>query len=311
MHLPETLITSIKSDRVIPFVGAGVSMAVRRKSGSDSLFPSWHQLLNNAAERLEKENKAEYGELVRSLLKITPAEYLTAAKYAQEGLGAIWFQFLKEQFDHPYEDALQESLELAKKIWLINSQLIITTNYDRVLKWASPKNNDLAIWDIEAPAEQVELLKQRSTRPVLWHLHGQIDNAAGLILTPDGYQKLYPSDNAETRFKAALHTFRSLIASHSLLFVGFSLEDQAIGTELKAVNEYFQGSAGPHYILIHKKKVEYFRTLKLPNIETVSFEDYQNDLTNILTEITNFKNDEGASRGTPTLNSPRTKKHAW
>jgi len=45
---------------------------------------------------------------------------------------------------------------------------------------------------INAPAEQAEYLRRGELRaPTVWHLHGHIDNAAELILTPNGYASLY------------------------------------------------------------------------------------------------------------------------
>src|SRR3954469_16174795 len=78
---------------------------------------------------------------------------------------------------------------------------------------------------INAPAEQAEYLRRGELRaPTVWHLHGHIDNAAELILTPDGYASLYPAaGETEPRHQAALETLRHLLASRSFLFVGFSL----------------------------------------------------------------------------------------
>src|SRR5712691_10324440 len=252
MAIPRTLEERLGSGKIVPFVGAGVSMAVRNKETDSHLFPSWKQLLERAAQRLEEEQKEAESQLVRSLLAIAKPDYLEAARRARDGLGgAVWVEFLKEQLDRPWERVNDGSLSLARAIWKLGSQLLITTNYDRVLHWACSQPNDYRSWDIEAPAEQVGALRTGVQHPTIWYLHGRIDNAANLILTPDGYRHLYPeAGEAENRYRAALATLRTLLASHSLLFRGFSLDDAYFGMQLRDVHEIFRGVPGPHYALV-------------------------------------------------------------
>jgi hypothetical protein len=44
VQIPQTLAEQLRRGRVVPFVGAGVSMAVRGADGK-GLFPSWGELL--------------------------------------------------------------------------------------------------------------------------------------------------------------------------------------------------------------------------------------------------------------------------
>ena len=275
MAIPRTLEERLRSGKIVPFVGAGVSMAVRNKETDAPLFPSWKQLLERAAQRLEEEEKGADAQLVRSLLAIAKPDYLEAARRARDGLGsAVWVEFLKEQLDRLWEHVNDESLNLARAVWKLGSQLVITTNYDRVLHWACPQPNNYRSWDIEAPAEQVRALRTGVQHPTIWYLHGRIDNAANLILTPDGYRHLYPeAGEAENRYRAALATLRTLLASHSLLFIGFSLDDAYFGLQLHDVHEIFHGVPGPHYALVRAADEERVRALNWP-VELVPFTDF-------------------------------------
>ena len=283
MDIPKTLKDSLSKARVIPFIGAGVSMAVKQRGTLEPLFPSWKALLQRAAARLDAEQKANYANLVRAHLDLDEPDYLEAAKYARKALGPVWFDFLKEQLDHRRERADDESLRLAEAIWKLGSSLLITTNYDRVLHWTCPQRDDLSMWDIEAPAEQGEALREGLTRPTVWHLHGYINNAANLILTPDGYSRLYPEEG-EGKYRAALATLKSFLSSHTFIFVGFSLDDQHFGMQLKEINEIFQGSTGPHYVLAHKTQCDRIRTLGL-SVIPVPFDDYGGPMLNLLAEL--------------------------
>lgn len=265
MSPPKELEKRLRQGKVIPFVGAGVSMAVRDRSGNP-LFPSWKALLMKAAQRLEEEKDPRLiAPVVRALLNTMPPDYLEAARRVQSGLEANWYRFLKDELDHPFAVLDLESLTLARKVWDLGSRLVITTNYDRVLHWSCPWTTDLRSWDIEAPAEQVEALANNTRWPTVWHLHGHIDNASNIILTPNGYSQLYPSTrDVEPKYQAALKTLQFFLSTHSFLFIGYSLDDNQLGLQLKGINTVFAGASGPHYALIREADVAAVRSLHLP-----------------------------------------------
>ncbi|HEY8097327.1 MAG TPA: hypothetical protein VIE65_14700, partial [Methylobacter sp.] len=80
MHIPQQLEESLKQGKVIPFIGAGVSMAVLDQSGV-MLFPSWNALLMAAAEQLKDAIKPDDAALIGSL--VNKNRLLDAAKEAQ------------------------------------------------------------------------------------------------------------------------------------------------------------------------------------------------------------------------------------
>jgi tetratricopeptide (TPR) repeat protein len=285
MIIPDALERSLLSGKVIPFVGAGVSMAVKRKDTEHRVFPSWRELLERAADRLRSEHKDSYAKAVQSLVELNkPDEYLSAAKFAKEQLGQVWFPFLNEQLNPSRELVDDNSLSLARSIWTLGSRLVITTNYDRVLHWACPQFNDLSTWDIEAPAEQVQTLRQQLGHPTVWHLHGHINNAANLILTPDGYSLLYSETKGiEVKYSAALTTLRTLLSTHSFLFIGFSLDDLHFIRQLNDVHEVFRGATGPHYVLMREVDADRI-TGKLP-VEVLTFKEFGQPLLDLVQEM--------------------------
>lgn len=285
MKIPRSLEEGLRDGRVIPFVGAGVSMAVER-AGGGRIFPGWKQLLLDGAAYLEQEGKS--ADVVRALVEDDPPDYLQAAKKLRDKLGPLWGVFLKDAIDVSRSEVADGSLALAQAVWRLGSRLVITTNYDQVLRWSCPESgrDDLKIWDVNAPAELADYLRRGEVKaPTVWHLHGHIDNAAGLILTPDGYATLYPAaGEAEPRHQAALETLRHLLASRSFLFVGFSLDDEHFGVELQRMLDTFEGFGGPHYALVHQRDVERLRRLER-SVEPVVFEDFGAPLLELLGEL--------------------------
>jgi len=280
--IPQQLKESLQKGLAIPFVGAGVSMSVKDKDGN-ALFPSWKSLLELAAIRLEEaDNKPDEANIVKGFVKTN--RLLDAAKEAKQALAANWFDFLKQQFDHSEKNVAQDSLELARATWQLGSKLIITSNYDHVLRWACPHVHDLEQWDIEAPVEQRELLRNGVNKPTVWHLHGRIDNAADIILTPDGYSKLYAEGTIEHKYQAALKILQSQLSSRSFIFIGFSLADEDFVQQIQSLADIFQGAAGPHYVLLPEAQRAHFKK-PADCIEPIYFADFGAPQLALLNEL--------------------------
>lgn len=255
-------------------------MAVQRHDGT-RMFPSWKQLLLSAADRLQQETKGKEAAAIRALLELDEPDYLYAAQQARKALGAVWYEYLANQIDLSRADVADDSLALAQAIWELNSQLVLTTNYDRVLRWACPQSGDLQEWDIDAVAEQAQFLRQGVKRPTVWHLHGHIGNKTNLILTPDGYERLYHDDAMKGKHPAALQTLRSNLAAYSFLFVGFSLDDEHFGAQLKAISDVYDGATGPHYALVKEAYQASFKK-DHPEIGVIPFADFGEPLVQVV-----------------------------
>lgn len=270
MRIPQQFEESLKQGKVIPFVGAGVSMAVLNQL-SAPLFPSWKALLMAATERLKEEMKPDDAVLVGSL--VNKDRLLDAAKEAQLALGTNWHTFLKSQLDKTSDQAQDASLELARLVWQLGSDLVVTTNYDNVLHWTCPRMSDLDKWNIEATAEQCSLLRDGVKKPTIWHLHGHIGDSANIILTPDGYQRLYANDPSENRYKAAIQTLHHQLASRSFLFIGFSFADEDFANQLRILEDVYKDATGPHYVLLPEAQRGHFKS-PTSAIEPVFFNNF-------------------------------------
>ena len=273
-QIPPALKAALQQGKLIPFVGAGVSMSVLKKdavSPTDSLFPSWGNLLRNGAEKVETNQKA----FINATLDLDEDDcYLEAAKKLKQYLGNNkWNVFLKEQLEFKKSSCDLSSLITAKNIWLLNCPLIITTNYDKVLDWSCPqqKLDDLQHWDIEATFEQADSLRNPITTPTVWQLHGRIANVNDIILTPGGYDNLYNEN--ETQYKAALTTLQTKLSTNPFLFIGFSFNDDVFVNQLKKINNVFDGNNAEHFVLIKKSQEQAIKDLDL-NLTTITYEQH-------------------------------------
>jgi hypothetical protein len=76
-RIADDLKEGLMTGRVIPFVGAGVSIAVTDGTGANPLFPSWKQLLHCAADCLDRQAKPKDANVVRALLDVDEPDYLS------------------------------------------------------------------------------------------------------------------------------------------------------------------------------------------------------------------------------------------
>ena len=258
--IPRTLDNKLRAGKVIPFVGAGVSRAVLDKETREPLFPDWSELLERAAQRLDEDRQPRHANEVRDFLNSGDSKgYLNAAARAHEGLQGSWFNFLDEQLRPKSDRAHGASLNLARSVWELGSNLVITTNYDRVLYWTHPNPKDLWTWNIQNVAGMQKALGEGIQESTLWNLHGHIGEAANMILTLEHYRRLYPeARQLEVDYEVARIVLRSFIVSHCFLFIGFSLRDPYLSMQLQEVYKLFRGTPGPHYILLRAADVAEF-----------------------------------------------------
>ena len=275
--MEEELKKLIAEGKVIPFVGAGVSMAIKDKEGN-SLFPSWSRLLESFIPVMEEEyrqreskDEKKLVEDIKKRFKNKPMSYLAIADSIEAYLTVNDFnKHLKTHLTVDYNTIEDKSYELPQSIWGLGSKLIITTNYDNILHKASQDKN-IKYWDIQSIHEQGNAFRDGISSPTVWNLHGNINNINNIILSTKKYKQLYTDNINDSEYKSALHTLQHFITSHSLLFIGFSLDDMFIVNQLNHIINIFGGNTHEHYVLL-KKGVDASHLNR--QIKVIRFESY-------------------------------------
>ena len=265
--MEEELKRLISENKVIPFIGAGVSKAVKFKNGEDA-FIDWKELLESFIVKINNPKKVN---VIQALLDDEPIDYLEVADKITKSLTINDFnKVLKKTFDIDYNEINKDTYSLAQSIWDLKSNLIITTNYDKVLHKACEDEN-IGFWDIESIHEQGNFLRDGASKPTVWNLHGYVDNINNIILTTEKYNELYTKDIDKSKYSTSLTTLQTVISSNSLLFIGFSLDDEFVKNQILNTIEIFGGNSCEHYVLVKKgSKVE---TLD-GHIKVIEYEGY-------------------------------------
>ncbi|BCE01354.1 SIR2 family protein [Marinicellulosiphila megalodicopiae] len=281
IQIPDFLKKSLASGEVIPLIGAGVSMSIKTKEG-EKAFPSWSELLFNAAEKLEKEDS----QLVK--LQVKRGKLQRAAEEAQELLtGRPWGDFLNSQFSINFKELDVRGKALPKAIWRLSNR-VVTLNYDKVLEWAHEESANLCVFD-NSNCTQLSEFSRPSQQEMLWHLHGTIEHPKHMVLTPQSYHRLY-EEEAEKNYKAALTKFREVISNKIILFIGCSLDDAELLAEIVKQNELFDGNTGPHYALVRKTDEQEIKSkLTDSHVQTITFSDFGQPLIDAVTQLAECK----------------------
>lgn len=298
--IPQTLKDRLSEGQVVPVICAGVSMSINNTEG-EPVFPSWPNLLLNAAEQAETENESKKANAIRSLVDIDALQQ--AANIAKETLiGSTWSSFLTKQFDVNLEQLDKESASLQKAIWKLSKRLI-TLNYDHCLEWAHENPANISSFDNSNTTQLSNFKNNKLSKDMVWHLHGTIKNPDHLVLTPTSYDLLYNKGGKE-EYLAALATLKEVMSSKSLLFIGSSMSDIELLTELHNQNKLFSGNTGPHYALVKEGNKEEVRA-KLGDLNSIvsiiTFPEFGEPLVSLV-ECLSHHNKDGE------INSVSTKK---
>ncbi|QDT05328.1 hypothetical protein K227x_37280 [Rubripirellula lacrimiformis] len=280
VKMPASLCQSVAAGEIVPFVGAGASLSVKR-----DLFPSWTGVLERLEQELESEGREPEKTLVRTYTNL--GRLFDAAGEAYKSLGHARFAKVMVELFHKAKPA-DADLSLHKLIWEVNPDLVLTTNYDSALEWANEKATPI----LNANRSDLAGIASQSRRQMsrVWHLHGYIADSESLILAPSQYDRLYVESTKDT-YEAARKQLHAIVANRPLLFVGFSLEDRYVMEMLEKVLNCFAGSLASSYALFRSGDGDSESLWEKHNIQVLEYENHGADLTHLIEGVLKDKRD--------------------
>ena len=205
---------------------------------------------------------------------------LTQLKPQKKKLGKPIFkdQIVKEITSYKND----KELIIQKQLWKINPPIIITTNFDTLIE-DSIKDHISVITPLHK-SELADLLREPKDSKILFKIHGSIKEFESLIFTKEDYNNLYVD-----AMDAYQLTFTTSLLKHNLLFIGFSLQDEAIINILSTVKEMFNGFSGTHYALLKKNEVKTKEFWDQCNIKVIEYENH-NDIDEFIFDVEKLLN---------------------
>lgn len=201
-----------ENNKLIIFVGAGVSQNV------DGM-PSWYSLVNAMANAIgyskcdSCRHKDDYCEKECKLKdEYSNDEFLKIPQYVYNQSPELYNKILAEQIKEVFVDA-----PLSKLIFKINPAHIITTNYDTLLEMSTSDLRE----QYQVIVTDRDLLDTTKNKYII-KMHGDLHDISTIVLKEQDYLNY-------SQERVLIELFiKSLLTDHTVLFLGYSLNDYNI-----------------------------------------------------------------------------------
>jgi hypothetical protein len=238
--IPPNLIQAARRRTLIPLIGAGIS----KQAGSQ--FPNWNELLTQMVDRgvsghhINASQAKEIRELVQRGKVLMAAEAIRSMLPLDE-----YSSILEEKFNPPGVGPA----EIHKALFRLRPPMILTTNYDRLLEDAYAEEYKRSVQVLtykDAPTAQRYLQsgRYRDDRPVVFKIHGTIDDPEHIMLTERDYRELI------YRQPGYRVTVSAIFVTQVVLMLGFSFSDPELLLLLGDLRESLKHQAHPDYIFL-------------------------------------------------------------
>ena len=230
----ERLISLIRNKEIVLWAGSGLSLYAGYPSGT-----AFCDIICNAAK---SENDKEILSRHKAVLMNIAMEF--EQLYSRDAL----IELVSAHFDKP-PSVRPHAHYLCTQIPQIDT--IITTNYDHLFEYAYGDNLCTVVGtQYKAPDK----------KPVtLYKIHGDSSNSASVVLTSKDYAKFYEGLNS-----LIWNKLKVILAEHSVLFIGYSLEDKNIEDIFEKVLSQVDTSQSEFFIAVPTlagHKLRHFNTI--------------------------------------------------
>jgi hypothetical protein len=141
-----------------------------------------------------------------------------------------------------------EPTEIHKAIFRLHPPLILTTNYDLLIEDAYAKvygkTANVQTYRGSSEVQQSLQNRQLTDRPIIFKVHGSIDDPLSIILTEQDYRKLIYQ---EIGYRTVLS---AIFITHVVLMIGFSFSDRELILLLENLRVSLKSQTMPDYIFL-------------------------------------------------------------
>lgn len=239
--IPAEIITALKTNRCILFVGSGLSSQVKRSNNRP--LPTWVGFLTELLDWAVANQIKFWGdpEDIRQMIK--KGNLLMAAQELQDRLGTT---MIGEFLSFVFGDKLVRPSETHRLLPHIPFRSILTTNYDSLIEGAYAVENE---GRIPAVFTQEDLLSRpsplrRDNFSFIFKIHGHIDRPSTIILGSKDYQDLLFRTPGYRQF------IETLFSTYAVVFIGFGVNDPDLNNILDRLSSIYSRTLDKHYILL-------------------------------------------------------------
>jgi NAD-dependent SIR2 family protein deacetylase len=220
MTIPTELRRLYRDGRLLPFIGAGVSMsATWTVDGVQRRGLSWSELVDEAIRQLGSDEP----ELLR--FRGTDLQILEYFRMKKNGVAPLT-NWLYAQMQ-PTDGELKASAIHAALAKLDKCKLFYTTNFDNFLERALRLHGR----SVHATTSEHDMMHNDDTHVIKFH--GDLNAPSEMVLSESQYEQ-------RMRLESAMDLrLRSDVLGRAILFIGYSFRDPNIAYLFRTVNEKF------------------------------------------------------------------------
>ena len=249
-NLPSALAQAKRSYKLVPFVGAGLSLGPDVRGG----FPTWRELPGRLLDIcdsydvwLDDGDRSTLRDRFLERDQADPSHMCPRAMPLREML--LQLDQLKNKLGDKYATAFTsifrpvdaEPGAAHRAIVELNAPLVITTNFDKLIEAADHSSARTMYTGKKASAALADI---RQNRSVLFKVHGTAEDIDSVVLTLDEYKTLH----ADEAYKAVLN---HILIDRTFLFVGYGMVDpHDLDLVLSNIAKLLKGATGPHFALL-------------------------------------------------------------
>lgn len=263
----QTLIREIARRRCVLFLGAGVSASAVNSDGNRPL--GWEDFLSEASDLLPD---ADAKAVVKKLIE--HKKYLLALQAIADDADTGDYQSLLER---NYNNASFQPSKLHEVIMKLDSQIVITTNFDKIYESYCQGISTEGFRVISYHSSDLGDALRNDTRMIV-KAHGSIDEPSKMVFTKSEYHKVR---NANHEFYQIL---RAIFLTHTCIFIGCGLEDPDILLTLEDV-KITSSSSRPHYALILKDEHSTYSVRDWRSSYNIEALEYEPDHSALVTDL--------------------------
>lgn len=235
----ENIIAANNDNSLAIFVGAGISKTSDTKT---SRLPTWKDIIDGLKSDLNTPDETDY-------LRIAQLYHLAFGEYT-------YYKRLKDYF----QDNIPPS-KIHKQIFEINPHVVITTNWDNILEKAIEEN--AYIYDLVC--SDIDLVKSTLQNKLI-KMHGDFKNH-NLVFKEDDYI------NYQFNFPLIENYIKSIISTHTVLFLGYSYSDLDLKQIVKWIQNYSRDVRPPMYLVTFDRDLNQMKYLENHGITTIVLDE--------------------------------------
>lgn len=228
---PDNLVEELAYRRCLIFLGSGISATAKNDAGESP--DTWGAFLDNVKSKMKNPSEDDK-KFVEDMLK--KQNYLLALQAIADLCDSgEYSNYLKSQ----YLRGKYKPSKVYELIKDLDSKIVVTTNFDKLYEGLCHEPEYIT-FDYTDTRSIIGSIK--APENIIIKAHGSIDDTEKLIFTAKQYYQ------AQEQYPEFYHLMTALFLTHTVVFLGYSLNDPDINLLLQFLHNTANSSC-PHYMI--------------------------------------------------------------